>query len=858
MKLNRNFVPALPAFLALIVLICTGCGASSTTSSSSSSSTTSTTTTLVSSSSSTTTGTSITLTATVFPSAAAGTVEFYDTTTSAALGTATLSSGTATLSVSFSVAETHVLEAIYEGSSIYASSTSSTVSVVVSASLTSTTTTLTASSYSTTAGASVTLTAAVSPSAATGTVTFYNGTTSLGTGTLSSGTATLATSFSSAGTYTLTATYGGNSSYTTSTSSSISVAVSSSSSTGNATSTSLTTASSAAYPYSLVALTATITANGSVVTSTSGTVTFSYTTSSDTTPTELTCSNTSSTTASVNSSGTAVCATHFTSTTDSPYTITATYSGDSTYSASTSNSVTETVTAGSYSLDLSSYTPTTGSTTAENGDTVKYTAYTNVIYAVDPVDSSYESMNIYIPTSVGGTSVSGKPILFDINVGGYTSAQAGGISTQSGSNDSYALNNGYVIVSPGCRGRDNGSSGDYYGVAPAAIMDLKAAVRFLRLNAGLGTFNGDVSHIIDDGGSAGGGLAALLGASGNSPLYYPDAPGFSTVPPAYYGLAHLGAADADDNIFAVGAQSPITNLDHADMSYEMEYGYNTLGSVNETISQDLIGLFENYQSGLGLSDKRSSDLGTLDASTLTTYIVEDYLEPSLERYLDNNSSATAPSYASCSKSSGSYTCTIGSFAAYVQGAFGSRSSVKAMPAFDAFFDMTSSSPDYSVIEADTTNLNTTCQTETLAFGNPTGTADSSCTTSGNAGNSSSGSPRHFTDFSSQAMDGTDVSTTSMQTVVNMMNPMYFLMNAINGASSSGVAPYWYVRDGTIAPDTSAYVIVDLATAAENLLGTSHVDAWEDWGVGHNVETDSSGNQTGVTFMTWVVDSVAAN
>ena len=62
----------------------------------------------------------------------------------------------------------------------------------------------------------------------------------------------------------------------------------------------------------------------------------------------------------------------------------------------------------------------------------------------------------------------------------------------------------------------------------------------------------------------------------------------------------------------------------------------------------------------------------------------------------------------------------------------------------------------------------------------------------------------------------------------------------------------------MAPDTSAYVIVDLATAAENLLGTSHVNAWEDWGEGHNVETDSNGNQTGLTFMTWVFNSVAAD
>ena len=845
MKFNPVPHPLAIVALAAATIFSSGCGSGVSSTSSTSSGTTATTTALTASSYSTTVGTSITLTATISPTAAAGTVTFTDTTTTTTLcSSVSVSAGTATCSASFSVAESHAIKAAFTptDSTTYASSYGTT-SVTVA--LIATTTTLTASPSSTTEGTSITLTATVSPSAAAGTVTFTDTTDSntlCSDVSVSAGTAACSASFSDAKTHAIKAAFTPTDTTTYASSyGTTSVVVSSSGSTGTtATTTSLTTASSTAYPGSLVALTATITANGDAVTSTSGTVTFSYTGSSSGT---FTCTSTNGTTTSgsavsVSSSGTAICATHFSSSmTTGTYSITAAFGGDSTYSSSTSSSVSETLKSGSYSLDLSSYTASTGSTTAENGDTVEYTAYTNVIYAVNPVDKSYESMNIYIPTSVGGTSVSGEPILFDIGVGGYMSSTAGGLNTSSTScttNDCYALNKGYVIVSPGCRGRDNGSSGDYYGVAPAAMVDLKAAVRFLRYNYNLGSFNGDVDHIIDDGGSAGGALAALLGASGNSTLYY-----------SY--LAAIGAADADDNIFAVGAQSPITNLDHADMAYEMEYGYNTLGTVNETISDDLISLFETYQSDLGLTDKRSSDLGTLDASTLTSYLVEDYLEPSLERYLDNNSSATAPSYASCTGSSGSYSCTISSFAAYVKGVFGSRSSVKEMPAFDSFFDLSSSSPDYNTIETNTTDLNTTCPAEVLEFGDPTGSTStvSGCT---------SGSPRHFTDFSSEAMDGTDISS-SLQTVVNMMNPMYYLMNAINGGDSSGVAKYWYIRDGTKAPDTSAYVIADLAAAAENLLGTDYVNAAEDWGQGHNVETDSNGNQTGLTFMTWVFDSV---
>jgi hypothetical protein len=79
-------------------------------------------------------GASVTLTATVAPSAATGTVTFYSGTTS--LGTGTLSSGVATLTTSFSTAGTDSLTAVYAGSTTYATSTSSAVSITVSSSST--------------------------------------------------------------------------------------------------------------------------------------------------------------------------------------------------------------------------------------------------------------------------------------------------------------------------------------------------------------------------------------------------------------------------------------------------------------------------------------------------------------------------------------------------------------------------------------------------------------------------------------------------------------------------------------------------------------------------------------------------
>ena len=82
------------------------------------------------------------------------------------------------------------------------------------------TTVLTASSATPGVGMNVTFTATVSGAGGvpTGTVTFYNGTTSIGSGTLANGVATLTTSFGSAGTATIKAVYGGDANFTGSTS----------------------------------------------------------------------------------------------------------------------------------------------------------------------------------------------------------------------------------------------------------------------------------------------------------------------------------------------------------------------------------------------------------------------------------------------------------------------------------------------------------------------------------------------------------------------------------------------------------------------------------------------------------------
>ncbi len=72
---------------------------------------------------------------------------------------------------------------------------------------------------------SVTLTAAVSPSSATGTITFYNGGTKIGSAAVNGGAASVTTSFAAGGTATLDAVYSGDYNYLSSTSNSLTMDV---------------------------------------------------------------------------------------------------------------------------------------------------------------------------------------------------------------------------------------------------------------------------------------------------------------------------------------------------------------------------------------------------------------------------------------------------------------------------------------------------------------------------------------------------------------------------------------------------------------------------------------------------------
>jgi hypothetical protein len=300
---------------------------------------TNTSTALSSSANPSTYGSSVTFTATVTPSAATGTVTFKDGSTT--LGTGTLSGGKTTFSTSTLAAGSHSITAAYGGNTTYNSSTSSTLTQTVNKA--NTTVTLASSANPSTYGASVTFTATVSPSAATGTVTFKDGSATLGTGTLSSGKATFSTSTLTAGSHSITAAYGGATNYNGSTSSELTQTV-------NKANTTLTLASSKNPSTYGSSVTFTATVSPSAAT---GTVTFKDGT------TTLGTGTVSSGKATFSTS-TLIAASH---------SITAVYGGDTNYNTSTSSALTQTVNKATTTVTL-----TSSSNPSASGVTVTFTA----------------------------------------------------------------------------------------------------------------------------------------------------------------------------------------------------------------------------------------------------------------------------------------------------------------------------------------------------------------------------------------------------------------------------------------------------------------------------------------------------
>ena len=434
------------------------------------------------------------------------------------------------------------------------------------------------------------------------------------------------------------------------------------------------------------------------------------------------------------------------------------------------------------------------SLTMPSGEDVRYTAYENIFYVTNIEDSVYQTLNIYVPEILKNGDMT--PIFLRTYIGGYmaTTAKSPSASDATGR----ALKEGYVVCIPGSRGANSTIIRDgkriYTGIAPNGLIDLKAAIRYLRYNDN--AIPGSAERIIIDGTSAGGAMSALVGATGDRPEY-----------DEY--LRKMGAAQTSDKVYASVCYCPITDLNHADMEYEWLYGCTNTGvrhlnAAQITISNELAAECPDYINSLNLKDDSGNAI-TADnyKEYLKTFLIASAhkaLEEGCEipdtigiiKYAqkpnfggrparpDNGDGRGAPSFGPSrmrprfSNNTDFVTdIDLDKYLSYVA----SVTPLKTPPAFD----------QYGV-------LIDTPTPENNVFGN------------------SEGTPANFTDFSLRHRLHNSSATLDKDMVhrVFIMNPMNFIYE-----SSTSVAPHWFIRHGAKDRDTSFLVPINLATKLKN-------------------------------------------
>ena len=420
------------------------------------------------------------------------------------------------------------------------------------------------------------------------------------------------------------------------------------------------------------------------------------------------------------------------------------------------------------------------------GQTVKYKAYEKLWYVTNVENTTYQYLNVYVPD--GATQQS--PIFLKNNVGGYMPSKPGNVS--AGDATGMALLRGYVVAIPGARGRSSyvlkGKKKVYNGKAPAAILDLKAAVRYLRHFDS--EMLGDAEKIVSDGTSAGGAMSALLGATGNNPVYEPL-------------LDKMGAAKERDDIFTAVCYCPITYLAHADMAYEWLYGNTDSRKANDAahreVTKEEAALFPAYLQSLNLKLK--------DGTPLTADNYLDFIKREIIRsaQIAKNAGAEIPDSIGFT-----FNSEAGTFAP-----INGRVKPKDIPA-DMLEGMKKMAGRKQVGEY-ITDLDMTKYLNYVANKTPLKTTPA-FDALGVAGNAASGendefgdvnnTPANFTEYSAQK-NGKELSETVKENE-RLLNPMWQI-----GAEGVTTAPHWYIRHGAIDRDTSFPIPLNLAVKLQN-------------------------------------------
>ena len=505
-------------------------------------------------------------------------------------------------------------------------------------------------------------------------------------------------------------------------------------------------------------------------------------------------------------------------------------------------------------------------------------------YCANPVDLTYETLGIFVPAEymnatdngdgtftcelnldgkVGDYTTETAPIVIPVETPGYMAMEA---PTDYVSGVKSYTDAGFIYVNAGCRGRNEG--------APAAITDLKAAVRYLRYNGD--NMAGSMDRIFTFGMSGGGAQSALMGATGNSDLYTPY-------------LNAIGAVEGfSDAVAGSMCWCPITNLDYADEAYEWNMGITRtdLSDEMQALSDDMATAFAEYINELGLEDEEGNIL-TLSESENGIYqsgSYYEYIKSEIERSLNNFLSDTTFPYTTGGSKMG-----FGGGMRDIAGEV-NEDNMQGLNEFEAADGINretvnstaQESKTYATAQEYIDDLNKDIQWINYDSQSNTATITSVedfVTVCKNASKSigafddlnatqgentlfgyGDGNGAHFDSIMAELLKDTeygaayagDLSKTDSQgnTVdyrVNMYNPMYFIEDYYDGYGSADVAKYWRIRTGINQGDTALSTEINLALALENY--GADVDFETVWGEGHTM-AERTGNSTD-NFIQWV-------
>jgi len=527
-----------------------------------------------------------------------------------------------------------------------------------------------------------------------------------------------------------------------------------------------------------------------------------------------------------------------------------------------------------------------------------------VKYCARPAATKYETMGIYVPGKyfkgkknsdgtytctvnrdgkINGYSASTAPVVFPLNTPGYT-AQAAPTSYDYSSVKSY-IKAGFVYVYAGMRGRENGSN--YSGGAPWGVTDLKAAVRYYRFNKN--SLPGDTGSIFTFGHSGGGAQSSIMGASGDSSMYYDY-------------LTSIGAAmyDSDkdyikDSICGAMCWCPITSLDVADEAYEWNMGQfaaagtRASGKWTSLLSDDMAKAYAAYLNKLKLKDSdgntlslKKSDSGIYLAGSYYDYMVgvvqkslNDFLKDTDFPYTESSQTMAAGNFGGSSAPSGG--APSGAIGGSTSSGSGSGTTYKTAAAYIKSLNSDGTWIKYNKSKNTATVLNLkgfvkNCKTATKDVG-AFDALDRS-----QAENNLFGNDRHESLHFDATMAGLlsknksgyakksgwdsscvsaykkdltykDSQGNSIKYRSNMYNPMYYLCDYYKGAGTSTVAEYWRINTGIDQGDTALTTETNLALALKQNKNVKSVKFTTVWGQGHTMAERTGSAET--NFIKWV-------